>query len=63
MADLAAVKDSISQELFKKLVKKIRHYSRIRLMQEKQADSPALLRPVYELGHKCIRLLYLLRFI
>ena len=32
-------------------------------MQEKQADSPALLRPVYELGHKCIRLLYLLRFI
>ena len=63
MADLAAVKDSISQELFKKLVKKIRHYSRIRLMQEKQADSPALLRPVYELGHKCIRLLYLLRVI
>lgn len=59
-ADLTAMKDSISPELYRKLDKKIRHYTRIRLLQEKQAGSPGLLRPLYDLGHKCLRLAYIL---
>ena len=60
MADLDTVKESIPPELYKKLAKKIRHYERIRLLQEKQAGSPRLLRPLYELRHKCMRLAHIL---
>ena len=59
-ADLNAVKDSISPELYKKLAKKIRHYERIRLLQEKQSGSPALLRPLYDLSRKGLRFVHLL---
>ena len=59
-ADLDTVKESLQPELYKKLVKKIRHYERIRLLQEKQAGSPKLLRPLYELRHKCMRLAHIL---
>lgn len=58
-ADLNAVKDSISPELYRKLEKKIRHYTQVRLLQEKQAGSPRLLRPFYELGQKLLRLLHI----
>lgn len=60
MADLDTVKGSLPPELYKKLVKKIRHYERIRLLQERQAGSPRLLRPLYELRHKCMRLAHIL---
>ena len=63
MADLNAAKDSISPELYRKLARKIRHYTQVRLLQEKECRSPKPLRPLYELGHKCMRLVYLLRFL
>jgi glycosyltransferase involved in cell wall biosynthesis len=59
-ADLAAAKDSISPDLYKKLAGKIRHYTRIRLLQERQAGAPGFLRPVYELRHKVLRLVHIL---
>lgn len=58
--DLDAVKESLPPTLYRKLVKKIRHYTQIRLLQEKQAASPRLLRPVYELAHKFLRLSHIL---
>lgn len=58
MADLDAVKDSISPELYRKLSKKIKHYTSVRLLQEKEYRSPRLLRPFYQIGHKFLRLAY-----
>ncbi len=58
MADLDAVKDSISPELYRKLSKKIKHYTSVRLLQEKESRSPGLLRPFYQIGHKFLRLAY-----
>ncbi len=59
-ADLDTVKESLQPELYKKLVKKIRHYERIRLLQEKQAGSPRLLQPLYELARKGLRFAHIL---
>ena len=59
-ADLDTVKESLQPELYKKLVKKIRHYERIRLLQEKQAGSPKLLQPLYELARKGLRFVHIL---
>lgn len=59
-ADLDTVKESLQPELYKKLVKKIRHYERIRLLQEKQAGSPRLLQPLYELARKGLRFVHIL---
>ncbi len=59
-ADLDTVKESLKPELYKKLVKKIRHYERIRLLQEKQAGSPRLLQPLYELARKGLRFVHIL---
>lgn len=59
-ADLDTVKESLQPELYKKLVKKIRHYERIRLLQEKQAGSPRLLQPLYELARKWLRFVHIL---
>lgn len=58
--DLDTVKESLKPELYKKLVKKIRHYERIRLLQEKQAGSPKLLQPLYELARKGLRFVHIL---
>lgn len=58
--DLDTVKESLKPELYKKLVKKIRHYERIRLLQEKQAGSPKLLQPLYELACKGLRFVHIL---
>ena len=59
-ADLDTVKESLQPELYKILVKKIRHYERIRLLQEKQAGSPKLLQPLYELARKGLRFVHIL---
>ena len=61
-ADLALAKESISPALYKALLKKINHYTRIRLLQEKESRAPKPLRPFYKLGRKCMRLVYHLRF-
>lgn len=58
--DLDTVKELLKPELYKKLVKKIRHYERIRLLQEKQAGSPKLLQPLYELARKGLRFVHIL---
>lgn len=58
--DLDAVKESLPPTLYRKLVKKIRHYTQIRLLQEKQSGSPALLRPLYDLARKGLRFVHLL---
>lgn len=58
--DLDAVKESLPPTLYRKLVKKIRHYTQIRLLQEKQSGSPALLRPLYDLARKVLRFVHLL---
>ena len=58
--DLNTVKESLKPDLYKKLVKKIRHYERIRLLQEKQAGSPKLLQPLYELARKGLRFVHIL---
>ena len=63
MADLSAVKDSVSPALYKALVKKIRHYTRIRLMQEKESRSPKFFRPFHKFGQKCFRLMYRISFL
>lgn len=59
-ADLDAVKEEVPLGLYKKLSRKIKHYTQIRLLQEKEAGSPRFFRPIYELVHKCIRLVYIL---
>jgi len=58
--DLDAVKESLPPTLYRKLVKKIRHYTQIRLLQEKQSGSPALFRPLYDLARKGLRFVHLL---
>lgn len=58
--DLDAVKESLPPTLYRKLVKKIRHYTRIRLLQEKQSGSPALFRTLYDLARKGLRFVHLL---
>ena len=58
--DLTAVRASLPQPLVRKLERKIRHYTRTRLLLEKKAGSPPLLRPLFDLSHKALRLSYLL---
>ncbi len=58
--DLDAVKESLPPTLYRKLVKKIRRYTQIRLLQEKQSSSPALFRPLYDLARKGLRFVHLL---
>lgn len=60
MADLNSIKESLSPGLYKKLEKKIRHYTRIRLLKEKESLSPGLFRPFYQLGRKYLRLVHIL---
>ncbi len=62
-ADLDVAQAWISPELSRALGRKIGHYTKMRLLQEKESKSPGLLRPLYRLLQKGIRGLYLLRFL
>ena len=62
-ADLEVAREWISPELYRALGRKIGHYTAIRRLQEKEARSPRLFRPLFELGYKCLRAVYLLRFL
>lgn len=62
-ADLAVAREWIAPDLYRALDRKISHYTAIRRLEEKEARSPKFFRPLYELAHKCLRAVYLLRFI
>ena len=56
--DLNVVKDSLSPELYQRLFLKIKHYTEVRELQEKESRRPKLFRPFYILRRKYLRFIY-----
>lgn len=56
LKDLKVVKDSLSQELYQNLIKKIDYYTKNRKLQEREAICIRFLRPFYKLRRRFLRI-------